>query len=398
MGNQSQPDARVRKDLGLPERYDAGPPHRQRRNGVGVVRPRPRARPQRRDQAARGAIRRRRGRKRAVPSRGARGCPAIRPPQRGDDLRRRRDRRRRTRASSSWSSSPAARSPTRSESTRFGGCTPSDGSGRPHPRSTSPTAAAFCIATSSPPTCCCPGRARCTWPTSESPGSAQRTRSPAPARCSEPPRISPPSGRSGSPRPSASDRYSLAVAAFELLVGERPFTAPHFAAQARQHVEEEPPAASMLQPGAARVSRRGAGSRHGQTPRAALAVRAGFRPGARDRAHGRDDQDPPSDRRRSGRAPRPGVASDGFAATGHLAATDGFAPADRDEARRATDRRAPADGRAPRAGAPSRAGPGARRARARSRRRGRDRRHAWQRRTLPPAVCERPATGVRGHA
>ena len=42
----------------------------------------------------------------------------------------------------------------------------------------------------------------------------------------------------------ASDRYSLAVAAFELLVGERPFTARHFAAQARQHIEAEPPAAS----------------------------------------------------------------------------------------------------------------------------------------------------------
>ncbi|MGI8713620.1 MAG: serine/threonine-protein kinase, partial [Solirubrobacteraceae bacterium] len=43
---------------------------------------------------------------------------------------------------------------------------------------------------------------------------------------------------------SASDRYALAVAAFELLAGERPFAAPHFAAQARQHIEDEPPSAS----------------------------------------------------------------------------------------------------------------------------------------------------------
>jgi eukaryotic-like serine/threonine-protein kinase len=43
----------------------------------------------------------------------------------------------------------------------------------------------------------------------------------------------------------ASDRYSLAVVAYELLVGERPFTASHFAALARQHVEDEPPAASL---------------------------------------------------------------------------------------------------------------------------------------------------------
>jgi serine/threonine protein kinase len=43
---------------------------------------------------------------------------------------------------------------------------------------------------------------------------------------------------------SASDRYALAVAAFELLCGERPFTAPHFAAQARQHIDDDPPSAS----------------------------------------------------------------------------------------------------------------------------------------------------------
>ena len=42
----------------------------------------------------------------------------------------------------------------------------------------------------------------------------------------------------------ASDRYALAVAAFELLAGERPFQAQHFAAQARQHIEDEPPYAS----------------------------------------------------------------------------------------------------------------------------------------------------------
>ena len=42
----------------------------------------------------------------------------------------------------------------------------------------------------------------------------------------------------------ASDRYSLTVAAFELLAGERPFEAQHFAAQARQHIEDERPYAS----------------------------------------------------------------------------------------------------------------------------------------------------------
>jgi tetratricopeptide (TPR) repeat protein len=42
----------------------------------------------------------------------------------------------------------------------------------------------------------------------------------------------------------ASDRYALAVAAFELLAGERPFEAQHFAAQARQHIEDPPPNAT----------------------------------------------------------------------------------------------------------------------------------------------------------
>ena len=45
-------------------------------------------------------------------------------------------------------------------------------------------------------------------------------------------------GESGS---EASDRYALAVVAYELLTGERPFTATNFAAQARQHLESRPP-------------------------------------------------------------------------------------------------------------------------------------------------------------
>ncbi|MGA2925485.1 MAG: serine/threonine-protein kinase [Solirubrobacteraceae bacterium] len=48
----------------------------------------------------------------------------------------------------------------------------------------------------------------------------------------------------GLPATDASDRYALAVAAYELLVGARPFAAEHFAAQARQHIECDPPRAS----------------------------------------------------------------------------------------------------------------------------------------------------------
>jgi serine/threonine-protein kinase len=48
----------------------------------------------------------------------------------------------------------------------------------------------------------------------------------------------------GEPSTAASDRYALAVVAFELLTGSKPFTAENFAAQARAHVEDAPPRAS----------------------------------------------------------------------------------------------------------------------------------------------------------
>ncbi len=46
----------------------------------------------------------------------------------------------------------------------------------------------------------------------------------------------------------ASDRYALAVVAYELLTGGRPFSADHFAAQARAHVEDPVPPASTRAP------------------------------------------------------------------------------------------------------------------------------------------------------
>src|SRR5215211_255486 len=52
----------------------------------------------------------------------------------------------------------------------------------------------------------------------------------------------------GEPASAATDRYSLAVVAYELLTGRRPFTAEHFAAQARQHIEAAPPPASSIRP------------------------------------------------------------------------------------------------------------------------------------------------------
>ncbi len=52
----------------------------------------------------------------------------------------------------------------------------------------------------------------------------------------------------GRPATMASDLYSLAVAGFEMLTGERPFTHAAYVAQARAHLELEPPAASERNP------------------------------------------------------------------------------------------------------------------------------------------------------
>jgi serine/threonine protein kinase len=66
-----------------------------------------------------------------------------------------------------------------------------------------------------------------------------------------------PEQAAGEPATAASDRYALAVIAYELLTGTRPFTAAHFAAQARAHIEEPPPPAPGLPPAAQRVLARG---------------------------------------------------------------------------------------------------------------------------------------------
>ena len=52
----------------------------------------------------------------------------------------------------------------------------------------------------------------------------------------------------GRPARPASDRYALAVLAYELLSGQRPFEGGPPAAQLRQHVEEPPPRASEAEP------------------------------------------------------------------------------------------------------------------------------------------------------
>src|SRR3954452_18341086 len=52
----------------------------------------------------------------------------------------------------------------------------------------------------------------------------------------------------GDPATAASDRYALAVVAYELLTGQRPFEAENFAAQARAPVEDDPAPPSERNP------------------------------------------------------------------------------------------------------------------------------------------------------
>ncbi len=52
----------------------------------------------------------------------------------------------------------------------------------------------------------------------------------------------------GQPATAASDRYALAVVAYELLTGQRPFAGGPVTAQARQHVEDEPAPPSQADP------------------------------------------------------------------------------------------------------------------------------------------------------
>ena len=134
--------------------------------------------------------------------------------------------------------------------------------------------------------------------------------------------ISPEQAR-GHAATDASDRYALAVVAFELLTGRRPFTADHPAAQARAHVEESVPSASAAAHRTAGARGPRARDRDGQGPGAA--------PGDRRGLHGR----PRGRARRRARRRRTADGGDRARRAGHAAPADPLGP------RRSRPRQAP---------------------------------------------------------
>jgi serine/threonine-protein kinase len=79
----------------------------------------------------------------------------------------------------------------------------------------------------------------------------------------------------GHPATAASDRYALAVVAYELLARRRPFIAEHAAAQARLHIESPPPSATEgtdLPPAVDAVLARGLAKDPAERPHTASAL------------------------------------------------------------------------------------------------------------------------------
>ena len=146
-------------------------------------------------------------------------------------------------------------------------------------------------ATSSRRTCCWTTTSASRSPTSESRARPTSALSPRQGRSSALRATWRPSRRAASAPRLASDLYALAVVAFELLTGKRPFERESSTAEAMAHVSAPIPPASASNPTLPRRARRRARARPRQGARAPVRLRRRVRRRAARRARpgGRDD-------------------------------------------------------------------------------------------------------------
>ena len=208
-----------------------------------------------------------RARQPPLPARGARRRPPLGVPPRRHRLRHRRARRPPVHGHGALrgrhGGRPPAQRPRRSRARwRCAGCA------RPPRRWTARTATTSCTATSSPPTCSSTSAGA--WRSGDfgiATVATEASLTQTGQVLGTAAYISPEQAR-GHAATDASDRYALAVVAFELLTGRRPFTADHPAAQARAHVEDSVPSASAAGIGLPARGRPRAERGHGEGPRA----------------------------------------------------------------------------------------------------------------------------------
>jgi serine/threonine protein kinase len=194
---------------------------------------------------------------------------------------------------------------------------PSASSPRWHPRSTPPTCAAWCTATSSRPTCCSTppavpaSRIMCTWPTS---GSASGRRSvtglTSIGQFLGTPAYVAPEQVEGHTVDGRADQYALACTAFEMLCGSPPFERDDDLAIMWAQVSAPPPSLSERRPDLApavdAVLRRALAKSPGGRFPACLAFAAALRAALGLHGQPAAARSRPQGRRRSSPGPRAG--------------------------------------------------------------------------------------------